>query len=113
MVARLVLSLPKILFGFSLTHYGNPNELFGQPNISKPSGRGIKTAVYYINSVHVGNGQDRSVFLKHVCCPCSHVFPGGSLGKESACNVGDHVQFWLGQVDPLQKEMTTYSNILA
>ena len=72
-----------------------------------------KIAVCYINSVHVGHGQDGSVCIKHVCYPCSHVFPGDSLGKESACNVGDHVRFWLRRVDPLQKEMTTYSNILA
>ena len=32
----------------------------------------------------------------------------GSDGKESACNVGD-----LGWEDPLEKEMTTYSHILA
>ena len=34
-------------------------------------------------------------------------FPGGSDGKESACNVGD-----LGQEDPLEKEMATHSSIL-
>ena len=35
-------------------------------------------------------------------------FAGDSAGKESACNVGD-----LGWEDPLEKEKTTYSNILA
>ena len=39
-------------------------------------------------------------------------FPGGSAGKDSACNVGD-----LGSIpgleDPLEKEMATHSNILA
>ena len=38
-------------------------------------------------------------------------FPGGSDGKESACNVGD-----LGSIsweDPLEKEMATHSNISA
>ena len=35
-------------------------------------------------------------------------FPGGSDGKESACNAGD-----LGQEDPLEKEMATHSSILA
>ena len=35
-------------------------------------------------------------------------FRGGSDGKESACNAGD-----LGQEDPLEKEMTTRSGILA
>ena len=35
-------------------------------------------------------------------------FPGGSVGKESACNAGDWVQS-LGQKDPLQKEMAFHS----
>jgi len=39
-------------------------------------------------------------------------FPGGSDGKESACNAGDRVQS-LGQEDPLEKEMATNSSILA
>ena len=39
-------------------------------------------------------------------------FPGGSYGKESACNAGDLV--WsLGQEDPWEKGMVTYSSILA
>ena len=39
-------------------------------------------------------------------------FPGGSVIKESACNAGD----WgltPGSEDPLEKEMTTHSSILA
>ena len=39
-------------------------------------------------------------------------FPGGSAGKESACNVGDLVQS-LGLEDPLEKGKATHSNILA
>ena len=39
-------------------------------------------------------------------------FPGGSDGKESACNVGDWVRS-LGQEDTLQECMTTHSRILA
>ena len=39
-------------------------------------------------------------------------FPGGSAGKESACNAGDPVQF-LDQEDPLNEEMDTLSSILA
>ena len=39
-------------------------------------------------------------------------FPGGAEVKASACNVGDLGRS-LGQEDPLQKEMTTYSSILA
>ena len=38
-------------------------------------------------------------------------FPGGSVGKESACNVR-----WagsLGQEDPLEEEMATHSSVLA
>ena len=39
-------------------------------------------------------------------------FPGGSDGKEFACNAGDRVQS-LGQEDPLEKGMATQSCILA
>ena len=38
--------------------------------------------------------------------------PGGSDGKESACNAGDLVQS-PGWKDPLEKEMATHSSILA
>ena len=38
-------------------------------------------------------------------------FPGGSAGKESACNQETWVQY-LGWEDPLEKEMTTHSSIL-
>ena len=46
-------------------------------------------------------------------------FPGGSVGKESACSAGDCLQYrrpafdLLGQEAPLEKEMATHSNILA
>ena len=39
-------------------------------------------------------------------------FPGGSDGKESACNAGDPVQS-MGQEDPLEKEKATHFSILA
>ena len=39
-------------------------------------------------------------------------FPGGSDGKESACNAGDWGSI-LSQEDPLEKEMATHSSILA
>ena len=39
-------------------------------------------------------------------------FPGGSNGKESACNVRDMGSI-PGWEDPLEKEMTTHSSILA
>jgi len=42
---------------------------------------------------------------------CLH-FPGGSDGKESACNVGYPVQS-LSQEDPLEKGMATHFSILA
>ena len=38
--------------------------------------------------------------------------PGGSDGKESACNVGD-LGLILGREDPLEKKMATHSSILA
>ena len=38
-------------------------------------------------------------------------FPGGSDGKESACNEGDMGD--LGWEDPLEKGMTTHSSVLA
>ena len=40
-------------------------------------------------------------FREKVFDSCYKGFPGGSDGKESACNVGD-----LGWEDPLQKRMT-------
>ena len=40
------------------------------------------------------------------------VFPGGSAGKESACNVGDLVSI-LGWADPLEKGKAAHSSILA
>ena len=50
-------------------------------------------------------------------------FPGGSVGKESAFNAGNHLQcripgfsLWvqsLGWEDRLEKEIATHSNILA
>ena len=39
-------------------------------------------------------------------------FPGGSEGKESACNAGD-MGLILGQEDPLEKGMATHSAIQA
>ena len=39
-------------------------------------------------------------------------FPGGSDGKESACNKGDPGSI-PGREDPLEKEMETHSSILA
>ena len=39
-------------------------------------------------------------------------FHGGSVGKESTCNVGDPLGS-LGLLDPQEKEMATHSRILA
>ena len=46
------------------------------------------------------------------CYTHENGFPGGSDGKVSACNVADPVPF-LGQEDPLVKEMATHSSTLA
>ena len=43
---------------------------------------------------------------------CQWGFPGGSDGKESACNAGD-LGSTLGQEDPLEKGRATHSSILA
>ena len=40
-------------------------------------------------------------------------FPGGSVGKESACSAGNTWAQSLGQEDPLEKEMAAHSSILA
>ena len=40
------------------------------------------------------------------------VSPGGSPGKECACNAGDWIPS-LDQKDPLEKGMATHSGILA
>ena len=40
------------------------------------------------------------------------LIPGGSFSKESACNQETQVQS-LGQEDPMEKEMSTHSSILA
>ena len=42
----------------------------------------------------------------------SQGFPGGSAGKESACNAGD-LGSTLDWEDPMEKGMATYSSILA
>ena len=39
-------------------------------------------------------------------------FPGGSKGKESACNAGD-LSSIPGPEDPLEKKMATHASILA
>ena len=39
-------------------------------------------------------------------------FPGGSVGKEFACNAGDMSSILVWE-DPLGKEMATHSNLLA
>ena len=40
-------------------------------------------------------------------------FPGGASGKEPTCDAGNILFLSLGQEDPLEKEMTTRSSILA
>ena len=44
---------------------------------------------------------------------CVHKgFPGGSVGKESACNAGDPGSL-PGSENPLEKEMATHSSLRA
>jgi len=46
--------------------------------------------------------------------PNTRGFPGGSVGKEFACNAGDLGSIWgLGWEDPLEKGMATHSSTLA
>ena len=59
--------------------------------------------------------QDISKENRHFSTLLPHseeLFYGSSDGKASACNAGDRVQF-LGQEDPLEKEMAIHSSILA
>ena len=48
----------------------------------------------------------------NILLPYTLGFPGGSDGKESACNAGD-AGSTLGLEDPLEKEMATHPSILA
>ena len=50
--------------------------------------------------------------LLPLCKGLSRGFPGGSDGKDSACNAGD-LGLILGWEDPLKKEMATHSSVLA
>ena len=46
---------------------------------------------------------------------CTYILgsPGGSDGKESACNAGETQDWSLGREDPLEKGMATHSSTLA
>ena len=58
-------------------------------------------------------GTARLLGVPWVCTdPPGSGFPGGSAGKEFACNVGDPVQS-LGWEDPLEKGKATHSRIQA
>ena len=70
---------------------------------------------------HGFNPEDAVLFSENLCMlsfPYKYIFynayisPGGSYGKESACNAETWVRF-LGREDPLGKGMATYSSILA
>ena len=50
--------------------------------------------------------------MKEFCMELYYVFPDSSVGKESACSVGNQVESQ-GREDPLEKEMATHSSILA
>ena len=73
--------------------------------------------------MNIGVHLSLSILVSSVCMPSSGIagsygsssmagFPGGSDSKASACNVGDQVRF-LGQEDPLEKEMAIHSSTLA
>ena len=64
---------------------------------------------YKIFSIKQEKSEKKIVFKKNTH---TQSFPGGSDGKESACNVGDQGSI-LGQEDPLKKGMATHSSILA
>ena len=51
-------------------------------------------------------------YMRLYCRPPCLSFPGGSDGKESACNGGDPGLI-PGLEDPLEKEMATYFSIVA
>ena len=61
----------------------------------------------------------KEMYFKGVCVgrltiSIKQWFPGGSDGKESACNAGDPgVIFGEGRKIPLEKRMSTHSNIFA
>ena len=63
-----------------------------------------------------GEGSDQGTFQKNclVFSSLEQVFPGGSAGKESACNIGDTGDAgWIpGQEDPMEEEMKTRFSIL-
>ena len=59
-----------------------------------------------------GKEGGRAALLNEVVvCVCGGGFPGGSVGKESACSVEDPVQS-LGGDNPLEEEMATHFSIL-
>ena len=63
-----------------------------------------------------GSDLYQPVFINDLMYPGHKCFPGGSDGKESACNVRTMWETWfqsLGWEDPLEKGMTTRSSILA
>ena len=68
----------------------------------------------------VGHDWDWTTSITSLLCALYHdeelnlteCFPGGSKGKESACNQETQVRS-LGWEDPLEKEMATHSSILA
>ena len=65
----------------------------------------------YFSSTHLS----LPVHLFHAHLAPSHLklgFPGGSDGKESACNMGN-TGLILEKEDPLEKEIATHSSILA
>ena len=60
---------------------------------------------------HTHTDTDTNIQIDTHRCTHKLVFPGGSDGKESACNAGDQVPS-LGWEDPLEKGMATHCSIL-
>ena len=68
----------------------------------------LSKAVHNFVLVHFLHGQN----LKLSQLLETRIFPGSSIGKESAWNAGDPGQY-LGREDPLKKEMAAHFSILA
>ena len=80
-----------------------------QPGFYVPVYGSIKSVLYFIESTtwHIFS-ECYQIFLSNIW----KCFPGGSDGKESACNLGDLGSQSLGWKDLLKKGMATHSTIL-
>ena len=81
-------------------HLANPRLVCGIPSEKGQLSRGPMWLCQLLR-------HSEFMFVTKVCLG----FPGGSDGKEPACNAGNPSS--LGREDPLEKEMATHSSILA